>query len=99
MEIQTTKTESLSWDYPQFGRFTATITDNQLSGVELFRITGQHNGALVTDDLEYVRAVYHALGELLRHLDKHHPPRLHIYTEPCPEPYPAQVTENSILDD
>ena len=73
MEIHTTKIERIDWDFDQFGKFQAVLTDGQLSNIELYRITGQCNGALCTDDIEYVRAVHKALDELLWHLDRGNP--------------------------
>ena len=94
MEIQTTKIEKLEWHYDQFGTFIATVVDNQLSNVELYRVAGQYNGALVTDDLEYVKAVYHALGELLKHIDRD---SVNIITPAIDnrwqDPYPVQTRQ------
>ena len=63
-------TKIYRWDFKNFGLFEATLVDFKLTDLRFCKSGSNLGSGLHTDDVEFLRAIHTALGELLEILDK-----------------------------
>lgn len=72
MKIEKTNIEKLTWKYPEFGLFEATIVNGELANFRCHEngsLAEFYNG-LSNSNPEFLRCVLEATTQLLEHLDK-----------------------------
>ena len=69
-----TKTEenikTYKWKFKQFGLFEATVTNGKVNDIRFCESGLSFVTALYTNNLAFAKAVYRALGELFKELEK-----------------------------